>query len=89
MNVVFAVALAMLLASTSLCLVRLIRPGTLADKILALDTILIIVVVGIALSAAQTGSDVYLNALFVVSLVAFISSVTVARFIETRRDLKR
>lgn len=84
MTVVIAVCFSLLTVSAVLCTVRLVRPGSLADRIVALDTLLIVFAVGILVDAARTGRGVYLDALLVVAIVAFISTVAVARFIERR-----
>jgi multicomponent Na+:H+ antiporter subunit F len=67
-----------------LCLVRILRGSSLADRIVALDSLLIVIVSGIAVQAARTGAGTFLDFLVVTSLIAFIGSVTVARFIERR-----
>lgn len=84
MDVVYIACGVMLAISALLCTVRLVRRGSLADRVIALDTLLIVVVIGIATDAARTGEGTYLEAMLVVALVAFIGTSTVARFIERR-----
>lgn len=84
MDAVTDIALAGLALSGLLCLFRLVRPGSLADRIVALDTLLVVIVSGIALQAARTGDGVYLDFGVVAALLGFIGTVTVARFIERR-----
>lgn len=67
-----------------LCVVRLVMGPSLADRAVALDTLLITVVVEIALMAAGSGGSRYLDLLLVVGLVAFIGTTAVGRFIERR-----
>ncbi len=81
---VSTIALAGLAVSGVLCAVRLIRPGSLADRMVALDALLIVVVSGIAVQAARTGDGTYLDVLVVAALLGFLGTVTVARFIERR-----
>jgi multicomponent Na+:H+ antiporter subunit F len=81
---VAAVAFGVLSLSGLICLGRVVAGPSLADRILALDTLLIIVVVGVGVDAARTGQGVYLDVLLVVALVAFIGAAAVARFIERR-----
>ena len=78
------IALAGLAVSAVLCSVRLLRPGSLADRIVALDALLVVVVSGIAVQAARTGDGTYLDVLVVAALLGFLGTVTVARFIERR-----
>lgn len=84
MNMVVTVAFAMLVVAASLCLVRLAKGPTLADRVLALDTLLIVGVIGVGVDAARARSGVYLDVLLVVALVAFIGTSAVARYIERR-----
>lgn len=84
MTVVTTICLAGLGIAGLLCIVRLIRGSSLADRIIALDTLLIVIVSGVAVNAARTGAGTFLDALLVTTLIAFIGTVTVARFIERR-----
>lgn len=68
----------------ALCLVRLVRGSSLADRIVALEALLLVAVSGIAVFAVRTGSTVFLDVLIVTALIGFLSQVTVARFIERR-----
>jgi len=83
-STVITVCLAMLGAAGLLCVVRLVRGASLADRVVALDTLLIVIVMGIAVSAARTGVGTFLDLLIVAALIAFIGTVTVARHIEQR-----
>ncbi len=67
-----------------LCLARLLRPGSLPDRVVALDTLLVVSVSGIAVQALRSGSGAFLDLLVVTVLIAFTGTVTVARFIERR-----
>lgn len=84
MTAITTICLAALAVSAVLCLVRLIRGRSLADRIVALDVLLIIIAIGIAVDAARTRRGTYLDALLVVTLIAFIGTTAVARFIERR-----
>ena len=67
-----------------LVLVRLVRGPSVPDRIVALDTLLQVVVAGIAVAAAVTREGSFLAVLVAVSLLGFLGSVTVARFVERR-----
>ena len=84
MDVVTTIALAGLGLSAVLCTARLVRSGSLADRIVALDALLVVIVSGIAVQAAGTGEGTYLDVLVVAALIGFLGTVTVARFIERR-----
>jgi multicomponent Na+:H+ antiporter subunit F len=74
----------LLAVSGVLCLVRLLRGGSLPDRIVALDTLLVLVVCSIAVGAVRTGSGVFLDVMVVASLLGFTGTALVARFIERR-----
>lgn len=84
MNLVTTIALAALAVAATLFLVRLVRGPSLADRIVALDATLVVVMSGIAVQAARTRDGTYLDVLVVAALLGFVSTVTVARFIERR-----
>lgn len=84
MTAVTTVCLAVLVVAGLLCLLRLARPGSLADRIVALDTLLVVTVTGIAVAAVRSGSGAFLDALLVTSLLGFVGTTTVARFMERR-----
>ncbi len=84
MRIVTTLAFAGILVSAVLCMVRLVRGPSLADRIVALDALLILVVSGIAVDAARTGEGTYLDVLVVAALLGFVGTVNVARFIERR-----
>ncbi|MFP5224774.1 MAG: monovalent cation/H+ antiporter complex subunit F [Actinomycetota bacterium] len=78
------IALVFVAASGLLCILALARPRSLADRIVALDLFLVMIVSGIAIGTARTGIGTYLDVLVVASLLGFIGTITVARFIEKR-----
>lgn len=84
MTAVTTVCLALLTVSGALYLVRALRPGSLADRIVAVDSLLLTVVSGIAVLTARTGRGEFVTVLVVASLIAFVGTVAVARFIERR-----
>jgi multicomponent Na+:H+ antiporter subunit F len=85
MTVVLAICLGMLAVAALLTVLRIVRKGmSLADRLVALDLLLMIIVVGIAVGAVRSDSALFLDVLVVVSLLGFVGTITVARFIERR-----
>lgn len=84
MTAVFAVCFTGLGAAALLVLVRLLRGPSVPDRIVALDTLLQVVVAGVAVAAASTRTGDFLAVLVAVSLLGFLGSVVVARFVERR-----
>jgi multicomponent Na+:H+ antiporter subunit F len=83
-NAVTTLCFAVLAAAALLCVLRLVRGSSLADRVIALDSLLIVIVSGVAVQAARTRTGTFLDLLVVAALIAFIGTVTVARFIERR-----
>ncbi|MCY3539681.1 MAG: hypothetical protein F4Y75_08255 [Acidimicrobiia bacterium] len=67
-----------------IALIRVLRGPTLADRIIALDLILLILAGGFAVESVRRDSEVLTGVLIVIALVAFTGTVLVARFIEWR-----
>ena len=73
-------------AAALIAAIRLVRGPSLADRMLALDLVLVLVGSMAAVEAARQGTEYLVPVLVVLTLVAFIGTVIVARYIE-RRDL--
>jgi multisubunit Na+/H+ antiporter MnhF subunit len=84
MTVVTTLCFVVLGLAGVLCVARVATGASAADRVLALDTFLIVIVIGVAIGAARTGDGTFLDALLVVALVAFIGTTAVGRFIEQR-----
>ena len=84
MTVVLVLCWTGLVVAALLVLVRLLLGPSVPDRIVALDTLLQVVVAGIAVAAAATGEGSFLAVLVAVALLGFLGSVTVARFVERR-----
>jgi multicomponent Na+:H+ antiporter subunit F len=74
----------LLLAAAALTVWRALRPGVLGDRAVALDTFTAIVVCGMLTASAVTEDHLYLDLVVVLTLLGFVTSVTVARFVERR-----
>ncbi len=84
MDTVVTVAQLALGGAALLALARAVRGPTLADRIIALDLVLLLLAGGVAAHGARTETELYVPVLIVVALVAFAGTVVVARFIEWR-----
>lgn len=67
-------------------LVRVVRGPSVADRMVALDTLLFIGVAAISTFVARTGDVTYVPVLVVAVLTAFVSTVVVARYIEAETE---
>jgi multicomponent Na+:H+ antiporter subunit F len=83
-TVVAIICYAGLGVAAAACLYRLVAGPSVPDRVVALDTLLYIVVIGIAVAAATTGDGSFLGVLVAAALLAFVGTSTVARFVERR-----
>lgn len=83
-DTVATICFAALAVAAGLCLLRALRGPSLADRIVATDSLLIVIVSAVAVEAYRTGSGAFLDVLLVASVIAFIGTITVSRFIEHR-----
>lgn len=73
-----------LVSAATLFAWRLFRGPTLADRVNALNGLLIVGVSAIAAQAVQTERGAFIPVIVVITLVGFVGSAMVARFIEGR-----
>jgi multicomponent Na+:H+ antiporter subunit F len=81
---VIVVALVLLALAGACFFARLVKGPSLADRVIALDGLVISLVSGLALNTARTGSPLFLDAVVVIALVGFVGTSAAARFIEER-----
>jgi multicomponent Na+:H+ antiporter subunit F len=80
-TVVYWLAYGMLGTGALLALVRLGAGPSLLDRVVATDTLLVIIAAGLAVHAGLERDPTVVPVLVVVSLLAFVGSVSVARYI--------
>lgn len=79
-DLVFSVAVVWITALAVGSVVLVLRARTVPGRILALDSLVLMVVVLLVLYAAQQGEDYYLDAALVLALVSFVATVAAAQF---------
>lgn len=77
-------SLLVLTVAMFLFLFRVLRGPSIPDRVVALDGVLSTVVSGIIVAAALADSGITLSTVLVVSLVGFVGTVALGRFIERR-----
>jgi len=80
-TVVSVLAYALLAAGAVLALVRLALGPSLLDRVVATDTLLVIISAGLAVYAALERDPTLVPVLVVVALLAFVGSVSIARYV--------
>lgn len=86
MTVAVAIASVLLVIAALLSTIRMVLGPSVADRMVALDTLLFIGVGALGLYIVATGDTTYVPVLVVGVLTAFISTVVVARYIEAETD---
>ena len=81
MTVVGSALYALIGGGALLALVRLAIGPSLLDRVVATDTLLVIIAAGLAMYAALMRDPTLVPVLVVVSLLAFVGSVSVARYV--------
>jgi len=84
-SIITAICFGILAVSALLCVARVVRTdGSIADRIVGLDSILVVLVASVAVLTTRTDSPIYVDLALVAALLGFIGTVTVARFIERK-----
>ncbi len=83
MTALFVAAGALIAASGALVLFRLLAGPTLHDRLVALDTMVVLLVCGIAVRSAHLGELDNLVLLVLIVLVGLLSSLAVVRLLPT------
>ena len=64
--------------------VRLLLGPSVADRIIALDGLLLITVSILAVETARTGDTVFVDAIVAIGLLGFVGTAIAGRFVERR-----
>lgn len=84
MTVVYAICMALVGAASLLTVGFVVRSRGLVDRAVGLDTAVAIVLNGLAIAVATTAGELGIELLLLFSLLGFLGTVSVARFIERR-----
>ncbi len=79
-----AVAYVILAVAAVLFLVRLLIGPTVPDRVVAVDGLLVTVMCGVLVAAADQNSAVGIDTVLVVALLGFIGTGVLARYVEQR-----
>jgi len=74
-----------LIVAASAAVYRLVIGPTLADRVIALDLLLVALMTAIVIDAAHRRSTTWLNLLVVIAIIGFTATVAVSRFMERHR----
>ena len=83
------VGFVLVMAGVVAAFVRLILGPTLPDRVVALDTMTVLIVAFCGLFAILTGVAAFLDVAVVLALIGFLATLALARFIERAVDRAR
>lgn len=82
MNLVFGLTFFVLALSIATTFIRIVRGPHSVDRILCLDLLAIVVAAIVTLHAVNSNETIYLDAVLVLSIISFLSTIVFARYIE-------
>lgn len=87
MQTILLIAMILLALAISGCLYRVLKGPSIADRIVALDTIGVNVAAEVAVAGAYTRSTAYFELVLLIGILAFLGTVALARYMERGRVL--
>lgn len=84
MSPIIILSLGLLVLAGVLSLARILREGSVTDRVVGLDTLLLVIVCGLGVQAAASRSATYLDVMLVTTLLGFLGTVAIARYVEQR-----
>jgi len=85
LDTAFNIAIILLICAMLLTTLRVVLGPTLADRVLALDQLVAIVIGFIAVIAVRTGFGLYIDIALALGLVGFLATAAFARYIQVIR----
>lgn len=84
MTVVAYICFAMLVLAAALTTLHVARSGNLPDRAIGIDMLVALALNGLAVGVALSKDDIAVSLVLIIGLLAFLGSVTIARYIERR-----
>ena len=81
-EVVLTFALSLYILAILLALYRVVRGPSMPDRVVALDMIGVNLISAVAVFSVALGTRAYLEVILIVGILAFISTIALARFVE-------
>lgn len=82
---VTSVAMFMLALAAAMAVIRLLRGPSAPDRVVAVDLLGTLSVSLLVVGAAASGQQAFLDAALIIALIAFVSTIAYAQFIERKR----
>ncbi|RAZ67171.1 Na(+)/H(+) antiporter subunit F1 [Planococcus maitriensis] len=81
-DIILTIALSLFVLAILLALYRIIRGPSMPDRVVALDMIGVNLISAVAVFSVLLKTHVFLEVILVVGILAFISTIALARFVE-------
>ena len=81
-EIVLIISLSFLTVSISACLYRVVKGPSMPDRVMALDTIGINLIAGVAILSVLLGTSAFLEVILLLGILSFIGTIAFSRFIE-------
>ena len=78
----YLIVFGFLLLAIVIALIRVIKGPTAPDRVVGLDTINTIVIVGMVIFGAVTQNVIYIDVAIIYALLSFISTLFIAKYLE-------
>jgi multicomponent Na+:H+ antiporter subunit F len=78
----YLIVLGFLLLAIVIALIRVIKGPTAPDRVVGLDTINTIVIVGMVIFGAASNDVIYIDVAIVYALLSYISTLFIAKYLE-------
>ncbi len=85
LNYVMMVCMAALLVTAGVCLWRIVIGPRAADRTVAFDVLAMVFIGVICLACVLEGTSLYFDAVWILTLVGFVGSAAVAKYLERGR----
>jgi len=82
MEIVYIIAIVLISLSLILSMIRLVKGPTAADRVLALDTMSIIVTAALTLLAYNYQRYIYVDVALIYAVLGFVGVIIIARYLE-------
>ncbi|WP_033542190.1 Na(+)/H(+) antiporter subunit F1 [Planococcus sp. CAU13] len=79
---ILAISLSLYIIAILLALYRIIRGPSMPDRVVALDMIGVNLISAVAVFSVALGTHAFLEVILIVGILAFISTIALARFVE-------
>ncbi|WP_406657041.1 cation:proton antiporter [Methanolobus sp. ZRKC2] len=78
----FTLSLSIMVLAIVPCIYRIIKGPTIPDRVIALDAMTTVIVVMLGVYSLDQGSVFFMDVALVLSIIAFVGTVTIAKYLD-------